>query len=169
MVEPAREVKDTVRLAVEDELGGPDGAAGHELGQLPQAWEDRIVPRAKPVACGVGHPVSRADGAKDLEVLADVEARDRLDRGGRRRLQLDGRARREPVRFHEPPGEAEPLHAKGVLAAVVEAAPFLRVHERRVPRAHRFFRRHTPDFPPDFSWSARSVSTTPRSTAFTMS
>src|SRR5258705_883601 len=53
-----------------------------------------------------------------------------------------------------------------MLGPVVEAPPVFRMHEGRL---HHFFRRHTPDLPPDFSRRERPVSTMPRSTALTMS
>ena len=89
-----------------------------------------------------------------------------VDRGGLGRQHLELGARREPVGLHEPPRQPEALHAKRVLGAVVEAPPLLGMDERGL---HGFFRRQTPDLPPDFSRRHRPVSTMPRSTALTMS
>src|SRR6266498_1975557 len=114
----------------------------------------------------MGDPFSCADGAKDLEVLAGMETRDRVDGGGPGCQHLDLGPRGEAVSLHEPPGQAESLHAQRMLRPVVEAPPILGVHERGL---HRFFRRHRPDLPPDFSRRERPVSTMPRSTALTMS
>ena len=166
VMQAAREMEGAGRLAVEDELGGQERAARGELGRLPETWEDRVVSGAEPVAGGVRHPVSTAHGPEDLHVLRRVEPRDRLHGGGLRREHLELRSRREAIGLHEPPRQPQPLHAQRVLRPVVEPAPLLRVDERGL---HAFFRRHTPDLPPDFSTRQRPVITTPRSMALTMS
>src|SRR5262249_54542398 len=134
--------------------------------RLPEAGEDRVVACAQPVARGVGYPVSRAHRAQDIEILAAVEARDLLEGGGGGSEELDPGTRGQPVGLHEPPGEAQALHAQRMLRPVVEAPPLVGVHERGL---HVFFRRHAPDLPPVFSRRQSPLSTIPRSTALTMS
>ena len=170
VVKPAREVEGAIRLAVRHQARGEQGAAGHELGGLPEAGEDGIVAGAQAIARGMRHPVARAHRAQDVNVLARVEARDGLHVGELGRQHLGARQRGEPVGFHQGPREAEALHAQRVLGAIVEAPPLFRVDEggshREAPSRARF---QCPLLPPDFSTSRRSVMVTPRSTALTMS
>ncbi len=76
MVQPAGEVKGAISLALGNQLRRQERPAGHELGGLPEPREDRVVPRPQTMARGMGHPVPRAHGSQDLDVVAVVKAGD---------------------------------------------------------------------------------------------
>jgi hypothetical protein len=132
VVQPAREVEGAIDGAARDQIRGGERAGGHELGDLPESAEHGIVAEAEAIEGAVGGIQAAVRALEHVEVLARVVARDVHLGGGLGRHHARAGQRREAVGAHQPPREAQPLHAQRVLAAVVEAVGLLRVNERRL-------------------------------------
>src|SRR2546429_1321003 len=126
----------------------------------------RVVARAEAAARGVLWDHAAVRRLEDVEVVRGVPEGERALGRGLGGAHTDVRQRREAVRLHEPPRQAEPLHPERVLGPVVEAPVRVRVHEGGRDHARR---RHGPDLPPDFSTSWTLAIVTPFSTPLIMS
>src|SRR2546426_348050 len=166
VVEAAGEVEGARRLAARDQLGGQQRAAGAEPRSVPEPGEHRIVARAEAAALGVRRRDAAVRRLEHVEVVLRVPARDRALERGVGGVRARVRQRREAVRLHDPPREAQSLHPERVLRPVVEARVRVRVDDRGLDHARR---RHGPDLPPDFSTSWTFAIVTPLSTPLTMS
>ena len=129
VVQPAGEVKRALDGAARDEVRRGERARGHELRDLPQSPEDGVVAEAEPVDGAVGGIEPAVRALEDVHVLARVIARDVRFGGRLRRHDARVGQRRQPIGAHQPPGQAQTLHAQRMLAAVVEAVGFLGVNE----------------------------------------
>ena len=169
VVEPAREREGPRHLAARHQLGRPDRAATGERGGLVHPRPDGVVARPEAVPVRVRHLPAGRERAQHVQVLGGVEAaEDGLGGGLRRELSHPGQ-RGEAVGLHQRAGEPESLHPEWMARPVVEPLVGVGVHQSRFHGRRRLRAHPVPAPAAGLLEEARSVRTSRRSIAFTMS